>query len=87
MIPTSLTIHDAIIVATALVYKNILKLPVEIVTEDTEIKTSVLFPLAGEERARRHTSYSFDQSYFESGFAAAFAKSPAFTIVNFAGSM
>lgn len=44
MIPTSLNIHDAIIVATALVYKNILKLPVEIVTKDTEIKTSGLVP-------------------------------------------
>src|SRR5437016_143544 len=30
LIPTSLNIHDAIIVATALVYKDILKLPVEI---------------------------------------------------------
>jgi hypothetical protein len=44
MIPTSLNIHDAIIVATALVYKDILKLPVEIVTKDTEIKTSGLVP-------------------------------------------
>ena len=41
---TSLNIHDAIIVATALVYKNILKLPVEIVTKDTEIQTSGLVP-------------------------------------------
>jgi predicted nucleic acid-binding protein len=44
MIPTSLNIHDAIIVATALVYKNILKLSVEIVTKDTEIKTSGFVP-------------------------------------------
>ena len=44
MIPTSLNIHDAIIVATALVYKDILKLPVEIVTKDTEIKASGLVP-------------------------------------------
>lgn len=44
MIPTSLNIHDAIIVATALVYKNILELPVEIVTKDTEIEASGLVP-------------------------------------------
>ena len=44
MIPTSLNIHDAIIVATALVYRNILKLPVEIVTKDNEIKSSGLVP-------------------------------------------
>lgn len=42
MIPTSLNIHDAIIVATALVYKDILKLPVEVVTEDAEITASGL---------------------------------------------
>lgn len=44
LIPTSLNIHDAIIVATALVYKNILKLPVEVVTKDIEITASGLVP-------------------------------------------
>lgn len=42
LIPTSLNIHDAIIVATALVYRDILKLPVKIVTKDTEITSSGL---------------------------------------------
>jgi PIN domain nuclease of toxin-antitoxin system len=42
MIPTSLNIHDAIIVATALVYKDILSRPVEIVSKDIEIKASGL---------------------------------------------
>lgn len=42
LIPTSLNIHDAIIVATALVYKDILKLPVEVVTRDTDITNSGL---------------------------------------------
>lgn len=41
-IPTSLNIHDAIIVATALVYKDILRLPVKVVTKDAEIISSGL---------------------------------------------
>ena len=42
LIPNSLNIHDAIIVATALVYKDILNLPVEVVTKDAEITASGL---------------------------------------------
>lgn len=37
-----LNIHDAIIVATALVYKDILKLPVSLLTKDEEITSSGL---------------------------------------------
>lgn len=42
LIPTSLNIHDAIIVATALVYRDILKVPVKVVTKDAEIISSGL---------------------------------------------
>ena len=37
LLPTSLNIHDAIIVATALVYRDILRRPVALVTKDSEI--------------------------------------------------
>jgi PIN domain nuclease of toxin-antitoxin system len=40
--PTSLNIHDAIIVATGLVYRDLLKQPVEIITKDHEIAASGL---------------------------------------------
>ncbi|HEY7492748.1 MAG TPA: hypothetical protein VIH59_16755 [Candidatus Tectomicrobia bacterium] len=36
-IPTGLTIHDAIIVATALVYRDILHEPVAVITKNGEI--------------------------------------------------
>jgi predicted nucleic acid-binding protein len=36
-IPTRLTIHDAIIVATALVYRDILHEPVAVITKNGEI--------------------------------------------------
>jgi PIN domain nuclease of toxin-antitoxin system len=42
LIPTSLNIHDAIIVATALVYRDVLKQTVEIITKDREIAGSGL---------------------------------------------
>lgn len=40
LVPMSLNIHDAIIVATALVYREILKRPAALVTKDTEIAHS-----------------------------------------------
>ena len=40
--PTSLNIHDAIIVATALVYRDILKQPVALITKDADIARSGL---------------------------------------------
>jgi PIN domain nuclease of toxin-antitoxin system len=40
--PTSLNIHDAIIVATAIVYRDVLKQGVEIITKDHEIAPSGL---------------------------------------------
>jgi len=41
-IPTNLDIHDAIIVATALVYRDIRQLPVTLITKDTKISQSGL---------------------------------------------
>jgi len=43
--PDSLNIHDALIVGTGLVYKNILKEEVGILTEDEEIATSGILPV------------------------------------------
>jgi hypothetical protein len=40
--PTSLNIHDAIMVATALVYRDIFKAPTAFITKDTDIKNSGL---------------------------------------------
>ena len=42
--PEGLNIHDALIVATGLVYKNILKEEVKILTEDQEIIKSEILP-------------------------------------------
>ena len=41
-IPTGLDIHDSIIVATALVYRNLRQLPVTLITKDTKITQSGL---------------------------------------------
>jgi PIN domain nuclease of toxin-antitoxin system len=43
--PDSLNIHDALIVGTGLVYKNILREEVGILTEDEEIATSGILPV------------------------------------------
>lgn len=43
--PTGLSIHDALIVATGLVYKNILRKEVTILTEDEEIIRSRILPV------------------------------------------
>jgi len=43
--PEGLNIHDALIVATGLVYKNILQEEVKILTEDEEIIKSKLLPV------------------------------------------
>ncbi|MGR3311397.1 MAG: type II toxin-antitoxin system VapC family toxin [Candidatus Brocadiales bacterium] len=43
--PEGLTIHDALIVATGLVYKNILREEVKILTEDKEIIKSHILPV------------------------------------------
>lgn len=43
--PEGLSIHDALIVATGLVYKNILKEEVKILTEDEEIVKSRILPV------------------------------------------
>ena len=43
--PAGLCIHDALIVATGLVYKNILRKEVTILTEDEEIIRSHLLPV------------------------------------------
>ena len=43
---TGLNIHDALIVATGLVYKNILGEDVKILTEDEEIINSNILPVA-----------------------------------------
>ncbi|MBI5327841.1 MAG: hypothetical protein HZB80_06060 [Deltaproteobacteria bacterium] len=43
--PDSLNIHDALIVGTGLVYKNILREEVSILTEDEEIATSGILPV------------------------------------------
>src|SRR5437764_860466 len=37
MLPAGLSIHDAIIVATAKVYRDVLKQPVRLITQDREI--------------------------------------------------
>jgi hypothetical protein len=42
LIPTELNIHDAIIVATALVYRDILNEPVAVITKDGDITRSGL---------------------------------------------
>jgi hypothetical protein len=42
LIPTGLNIHDAIIVATALVYRDILHEPVAVITKNGEITYSGL---------------------------------------------
>ncbi len=42
LIPTGLNIHDAIIVSTALVYRDILQEPVAVITKDGEIAQSGL---------------------------------------------
>lgn len=42
LMPASLDIHDAIIVATALVYRNIRRQPVTLITKDTKITQSGL---------------------------------------------
>ncbi|NUN22839.1 MAG: PIN domain-containing protein [Candidatus Jettenia caeni] len=44
--PAGLSIHDALIVATGLVYKNILKKDVKILTEDEMIIQSHILPVA-----------------------------------------
>ncbi len=44
--PMGLNIHDALIVATGLVYRNILKEEVKILTEDEEIIQSHILPIA-----------------------------------------
>ncbi len=44
--PVGLDIHDALIVATGLVYRNILKEEVKILTEDEEIIQSHVLPIA-----------------------------------------
>lgn len=43
--PEGLNIHDALIVATGLVYKNILQKEVKILTEDEKIIKSKLLPV------------------------------------------
>lgn len=43
--PDNLNIHDALIVGTGLVYKNILREEVSIITEDEEITISGIFPV------------------------------------------
>ena len=43
--PDSLNIHDALIVGTGLLYKNILREEVGILTEDEEIATSGILPV------------------------------------------
>jgi len=42
LIPTNLNIHDAIMVATALVYRDIFKFPTALITKDTDIRDSGL---------------------------------------------
>jgi hypothetical protein len=42
MIPTGLDIHDSVIVATALVYRDILRQPVTLIAKDTKITQSGL---------------------------------------------
>jgi hypothetical protein len=44
--PERLNIHDALIVATGLVYKNILGEDIRILTEDEEITESGILPVA-----------------------------------------
>ncbi len=44
--PVGLNIHDALIVATGLVYRNILKEKVKMLTEDEEIIQSHILPIA-----------------------------------------
>ncbi len=44
--PEGLNIHDALIVATGLVYRNILREEVKIMTEDEEIIRSHILPVA-----------------------------------------
>jgi PIN domain nuclease of toxin-antitoxin system len=42
LIPTNLNIHDAIIVATALFYRDVLQKPITLITKDGEITRSGL---------------------------------------------
>lgn len=42
MVPTGLDIHDAVIVATALVYRDLFKVPTTLITKDNEIRNSGL---------------------------------------------
>lgn len=42
LVPTVLDIHDGIIVATALVYRDLFKLPTALITKDSAIKNSGL---------------------------------------------
>lgn len=44
--PVGLNIHDALIIATGLVYRNILKEKVKMLTEDEEIIQSHILPIA-----------------------------------------
>ena len=46
-IPTSLNIHDAIIVATALVYRDVLDEKTSVITKDARIIASGLIPVIG----------------------------------------
>lgn len=45
MLPTTLNIHDAIIVGTALVYRDRVNEPVALITRDAEITASGLVPV------------------------------------------
>ena|ERR1700694_2105595 len=42
MVPTGLNIHDAVIVATALVYRDLFQVPTTLITKDNDIKHSGL---------------------------------------------
>jgi PIN domain nuclease of toxin-antitoxin system len=44
--PAGLDIHDALIVATGLIYKNLMNTEVFILTEDNDIKSSGILPVA-----------------------------------------
>jgi hypothetical protein len=44
-LPTTLNIHDAIIVATALIYRDVLGESVALITRDAEIIASGLVPV------------------------------------------
>ena len=42
LVPTALEIHDAIVVATALVYRDVLRQEVTVITKDEAIRQSAL---------------------------------------------